>query len=119
MSELMELHSKTVEAEEVYLEAKSERDGIITSVLEAMGLGRNGIESVSINNNIVWICYGWSCRGCYSTADIKLPLSLFEAGNPIETAKEYKATCDRQKEQARIAEKRAQLEKLQRELGEV
>ena len=116
MSKFMEAHTKTEKAEEVYLEAKLERDVVITSVLEAMGLGRNGVESVIINQNIVYICYGWSCRGSFSTDDIELPLSIFEADDPIQAAKEYKAARDQQREQARIAEKRAQLEKLQREL---
>ena len=119
MPSFEELHSAAVAAEEAYRDAAAARDAVVKPILEAMGKGRVGIESVIVESNSVFVDYGWSCRGQVSTDTILLPLSIFRDDNPVQAATKYKAGLDHRKEQAHIAAKREQLARLQRELGEV
>lgn len=61
----------------------------IDPILKAGGLttiGNDCIESVDTRNGMLYITTSWSCRGCSNSSDIRLPLHLLDATDPIKAA---------------------------------
>ena len=65
----------------------------IDPVLEAAGepsIGRNTIEDIKVSDLTVEICTSYSVRGCDQSTNVRLPVAILIADNPIQAATRYK-----------------------------
>ena len=123
-NKLLSLLKKITDAEDKVVIAKSKRDAFLEPILTVLGATGGGIDSVHLSEyneqgqpTLFDVTRVGSTRGCSWADDYSFPATIFTSADPIAAAKQYVAALAQRKADAEKAEKMAQFEKLQQELG--
>lgn len=94
-------------------DAKAALDEFILTILSRLGINNVGVESISIEKTSVMVDYGWSCRGNFNSKNIVIPISVFQAKDPLAAADKFKIAREALRQTEKINEKKALIKKLQ------
>lgn len=117
MNHIKELYEKYEEAQSIADERKAELEANLRPLLDISGVNPNDrIDSISFYYNHAFISYSWdACGGGSDT--ITIPMEIIEARDPVAALTQRKAEEKLKRDQAELAKKQAELDRLAESLG--